>query len=194
MKRILTALPIAMIAAAAIVAGCSQAQAITVIETPTFRYVHDWSEPKNPEGMVRIMQEMEARKAAQAEQEAAEAAIEAEAEYEGYEGDYGYYEAYSGSYSSYGNSFQSDGVAYIGDQEFTWYSQRAAPGGGLTELNANGRHVDESTGFVVDGDGYIAVASPWGQDAVGTVVETPYGQGKVYDVNEGDSYDIYTDF
>lgn len=191
MKQTLIALLIASVAVAAMVVGCTQAQAITVIETPNFRYVHDWSEPKNPEGMVRIMQEIEAKEAAQAEQEAAEAAIEAEAEYvDGY-AEYG---AYSGSYSSYGNSFQSDGVAYIDGQEFTWYSQRTAPGGGLTELNENGRHVDESTGFVVDGDGYIAVASPWGQDAVGTVVDTPYGQGKVYDVNEGDSYDIYTDF
>lgn len=110
------------------------------------------------------------------------------------EPDYGYSEPMVAGGSGYSNDFQSDGVAYIWDQEFTWYSQNVAPGGGLNELNANGRHVDESTGFVVDGDGYIAVASPWGRDKVGTVVETPYGQGKVYDSNEGDSYDLYTDF
>lgn len=105
-----------------------------------------------------------------------------------------YYEepVYQGN--SYGNSFYSDGVAYIGDTEFKWYSQNVMPGGGLDELNANGRHVDEETGFVVDGDGYIAVASPWGKDEIGTVVETPYGQGKVYDENMGDAYDLYTDF
>ena len=102
-----------------------------------------------------------------------------------------------GSYSygnDYGNPFKSQGVAYLGDTEFNWYSQNVMPGGGLTELNENGRHVDEATGFIMDGDGYIAVASPYGVDPVGTVVETPYGQGKVYDSNDGPAYDMYTDF
>lgn len=94
----------------------------------------------------------------------------------------------------YNNSFQSDGVAHIGDTEFNWYSQNVMPGGGLEELNNNGRHVDEESGFVVDGDGFIAVASPWGVDEVGTEIETPFGPGKVYDENQGDTYDLYTDF
>lgn len=102
-----------------------------------------------------------------------------------------------GSYSygnDYGNPFKGQGVAYLGDTEFNWYSQNVMPGGGLTELNENGRHVDEATGFIMDGDGYIAVASPYGVDPVGTVIDTPYGQGKVYDSNNGPAYDMYTDF
>lgn len=110
------------------------------------------------------------------------------------EPDYGYSEPVAAGGSRYDNPFQSAGVANIGDQEFNWYSQNVMPGDGLTTLNENGRHVDEATGFVMDGDGYIAVASPWGRDPVGTVVETPYGQGKVYDSNEGNAYDLYTDF
>lgn len=187
MKR--TTITASLVATLAIIAalaltGCATAQADAPDEKPRaeFAYVHDWSEPKEPQGMVRIKQEMDAR--------AAETAQEAQ------EAEQAYYADYSAPYggNDYGNSFKFDGVAYIGDQEFNWYSQNARPGGGLDELNANGRHVDESTGFVVDGDGYIAVASPWGRDEVGTVVETPFGQGKVYDANEGDAYDLYTDF
>ena len=59
------------------------------------------------------------------------------------------------------------------------------------ELNANGRTVD-SDGYVVDGDGFIAIASPYGADEIGTVVETPFGLGRVYDVCEDGSYDVYT--
>ncbi len=83
------------------------------------------------------------------------------------------------------------GVVSDGENEWTWYSSRVLPGNGLTELNANGRTVNEG-GYVVDGEGYIAVASPYGQDPIGTVVETPYGPGKIYDSNEGGSYDLYT--
>lgn len=85
------------------------------------------------------------------------------------------------------------GVVSDGENEWTWYSSRVLPGNGLTELNANGRTTDDR-GFVVDQDGYIAVASPYGQDPIGTVVETPYGPGKIYDSNEGGSYDIYTNW
>lgn len=193
MKRTITALLIALlavVAASAAMIGCTTASAS---DAPArgyeFRDISDYFAPRVPSGMVRIKQEMDAR-AAEAAQEAEQAAQEAQ------EVEQAYYADYSAPYggNDYGNSFKFDGVAYIGDQEFNWYSQIARPGGGLDELNANGRHVDESTGFVVDGDGYIAVASPWGRDEVGTIVETPFGQGKVYDANEGDAYDIYTDF
>lgn len=83
------------------------------------------------------------------------------------------------------------GVVEDNGRVFTWYSQNVLPGEGLAELNANGRHVGEG-GYVMDADGYIAVASPWGQDPIGTVVETPWGLAKVYDVCEGSSYDVYT--
>lgn len=193
----------AALVAALALSGCATAQADPPDEKTAveFAYVHDWSEPKVPSGMVRIKQEMDARAAETAQ----EAAVEDET---APEPDYWDGTAYSGPYNPdlnnntayinggnpYGNSFYSDGVAYIGDQEFNWYSQNVMPGGGLDELNANGRHVDESTGFVVDKDGYITVASPWGRDEVGTVVDTPFGQGKVYDANEGGAYDLYTDF
>ena len=83
-----------------------------------------------------------------------------------------------------------DGTNYNG-YEFTWYSEKVLPGDGLKELNANGRTVD-SDGYVVDADGFIAIASPWGKDEIGTVVETPFGLGRVYDECEDDSYDVYT--
>ena len=47
---------------------------------------------------------------------------------------------------------------------------------------------------MVDGDGYIALAAPNGEE-IGTVIDTPMGKAKVYDTNPGgDSYDIYTDW
>ena len=90
-----------------------------------------------------------------------------------------------------GTGFMEAGVVEDNGRTYTWYSERVLPGGGLDELNANGRTVNES-GYVVDGDGYIAVASPWGADGIGTVIETPFGMAKVYDACEGDSYDVYT--
>ena len=88
---------------------------------------------------------------------------------------------------------RSAGVVDDGERTWTWYSSNTLPGNGLTDLNNNGRTVDDR-GFVTDGDGYIAVASPWGQDPIGTVIETPYGPGKIYDSNEGGSYDLYTNW
>lgn len=101
-------------------------------------------------------------------------------------------ELYSASYDGSAEDFRRDGVIYYGDFSYTWYSQRVLPGGGLTALNNNGRHVDER-GFVCDGDGYIAVASD--DFPEGTVVDTPFGAGKVYDCGSGyDNIDIYVDF
>ena len=85
---------------------------------------------------------------------------------------------------------RSAGVVYEDGTKYTWYSENVLPGGGLTELNNNGRTVDDQ-GFVVDGDGYIAVASS--DYEIGTVVDTPYGQGKVYDSGcASGTIDIYT--
>ena len=170
MKRIITALPIALIAAAAIVAGCTQAQAITVIETPTFKYVHDWSEPKSPEGAVRIMQEMEAEKAAESQQEAAEAAIQAEAEYEPAWEDYG---AYSGS-ETFGDGFMQQGVREGVDSDTeTWYSSASAWHYRTPEWTADGE------GYYRDSDGYYVVASS--DYAEGTVINTSKGEARVLD-------------
>ena len=89
------------------------------------------------------------------------------------------------------SDFQYQGVIEDNGRVFTWYSERILPGEGLTELNSNGRTVNES-GYVVDGEGYIAVASPYGVDEIGTIIETPFGLAKVYDTCENDSYDLYT--
>ena len=97
------------------------------------------------------------------------------------------------SVSQYDGDFRSAGIVYgENGYSYTWYSQNVLPGSGLTELNSNGRHVDER-GFVCDGDGYIAVASD--DHAMGTVVETPFGEGRVYDSGSGSgNIDIYTDY
>lgn len=114
---------------------------------------------------------------AAAEQAAAEAAAKAA-------------RSYSGG-SGYSSDFKSAGVVYSNGTRYTWYSQRVLNGSGLDALNNNGRHVED--GFVKDGDGYIAVAS--NDHAQGTVVDTPYGQGKVYDSGcASGTIDIYTDY
>lgn len=90
--------------------------------------------------------------------------------------------SYSGGSSSYSGSDDSlsvqqmrrQGVAYANGYRYTYYEESVLPGGGL---DIPGRHHDG--GKVVDGDGYVAVASS--DLAKGTVVDTPLGKGKVYD-------------
>lgn len=197
MKRTINALLIALLAVAAASAaliGCTTASAS---DAPArgyeFRDISDYFAPRVPSGAVRVKQEMDARaaqEAAEAERIAAdEAAVQETHEY--------HETVYYGG-NDYGNPFKSQGVAEDGRYSYGWYSQNVLPGGGLDELNANGRHVDDSTGYVVDGDGYIAVAMD-GVDK-GTIVETPWGEAKVYDRVEGDDapytgfVDVYTDF
>lgn len=120
-------------------------------------------------------------------------------EYYDYSYDYYYYEEpyydysydYSYSYSSSDNpDLYSAGVIYDGGTRYTWYSQNVLPGNGLTELNSNGRTVDEN-GYVVDGDGYIAVATSG--YSKGEVIDTPFGKAKVYDYCETPgTIDVYT--
>ena len=88
--------------------------------------------------------------------------------------------------------FQWLGVVSDESHTYTWYSERVLPGGGLDDLNANGRHSDG--GFVKDGDGYIAVASC--DYEKGTVIDTPFGQAKVYDTGylAPGQVDVYTSF
>lgn len=89
------------------------------------------------------------------------------------------------------SEFEWLGVVEENGVKYTWYSQNVLPGGGLDELNANGRHVEG--GYVVDGDGYIAVASS--DYEKGTVIETPFGTAKVYDTGcASGTIDVYTDF
>ncbi|MBO7702010.1 MAG: hypothetical protein J6S36_03765 [Eggerthellaceae bacterium] len=89
------------------------------------------------------------------------------------------------------DEFQWLGVVEEDGTRYTWYSQNVLPGGGLDELNNNGRHVEG--GYVVDGDGYIAVASS--DYEIGTVVDTPFGEAKVYDTGcASGTIDVYTNF
>lgn len=86
------------------------------------------------------------------------------------------------------DEFRFQGVVYEGATRYTWYSQSILPGGGLDELNTNGRHVEG--GYVVDGDGYIAVASS--DHEKGTVLDTPFGAAKVYDTGcASGTIDVY---
>lgn len=66
------------------------------------------------------------------------------------------------------------GVVYDNGYRYTYYEESVLPGGGL---DIPGRH--HYDGKVVDGDGYICVAS--NDLPRGTVVPTPLGDGKVYD-------------
>lgn len=110
---------------------------------------------------------------------------------------------YSGSYDAYWTEsvvsdvisaaeFQWLGVVSDESHTYTWYSERVLPGGGLDDLNANGRHSED--GFVKDGDGYIAVASC--DYEKGTIIDTPFGQAKVYDTGylQPGQIDVYTSF
>jgi len=97
------------------------------------------------------------------------------------------------TYSADSSDFQTSGVVY--DEygiRYTWYSQNVLPGGGLNDLNSNGRHVDEN-GYICDNEGYIAVASS--DYEMGTIVDTPFGEAKVYDTGcPSGTIDVYTDF
>lgn len=91
-----------------------------------------------------------------------------------------------GNYSGSFKDFMRDGVIYYNGNKYTYYSQRVLPGGGL---DIPGRHTEG--GFVRDGDGYIVIAS---DQPNGTVIETPFGYGKVYDSGtSGNHYDIYVE-
>lgn len=91
--------------------------------------------------------------------------------------------AYSG-----GTDLQTDGVVYGDDgTRYTWYSQNVLPGGGL---DIPGRSVSDE-GYVVDGDGNIAVASS--DYEYGTQLETPWGDAVVYDTGcASGTVDVYT--
>lgn len=91
--------------------------------------------------------------------------------------------------SHYSGDFKSEGEVYYNGYRFTWYSENVLPGGGLTKLNNNGRHVD-SQGFIRDGDGYIACAS--NDFSEGTTIDTPFGTGKIYDCGcDSGTVDVY---
>lgn len=136
----------------------------------------DENETKISEIRVTLQEAKEAEEA----RLAAEAAARARAVQSYSTSGYSYSGNTSGSYSD----FMRDGVVYYGGNKYTYYSQSVLPGGGL---NIPGRHVDG--GFVKDGDGYIVIAN---SAANGTVVDTPWGTGKVYDKGtSGNHMDVY---
>lgn len=85
--------------------------------------------------------------------------------------------------------FKRDGVISYNGWIFTWYSENVLPGRGL---KIDGRHSDGD--FVRDGEGYIVLASVNLQK--GEIIDTPFGEGKVYDTGDFSSgvIDIYTSF
>lgn len=72
------------------------------------------------------------------------------------------------------NDLKVKGVINWGGYRYTWYSEKVLPG---TGLNIPGRHSDGN--FVRDVNNYICLASS--ELAKGTIVTTPWGQGKIYD-------------
>lgn len=85
-----------------------------------------------------------------------------------------------------GASFMRDGVIIEDDTRYSWYSSNATRHYQTNEWSA------DSDGVYRDSDGYVVVAS---QDAKGTVVDTPFGEAKVYDYCETPgTVDIYTNY
>lgn len=161
-----------------------------------FVVVNDLPAPSTAPADEHVRYEQLAARAARIAQEAAEAE-EAEQYQQWYEYDVtAYYAPANDTFSAEDGvtaaEFQWRGVVEDGEHFYTWYSERVLPGGGLTDLNANGRHSDG--GYVKDGDGYIAVASC--DYEKGTVIETPFGAAKVYDTGylQPGQIDVYTSF
>lgn len=88
-------------------------------------------------------------------------------------------------------SYVLNGVSITQNGSFTYYGEDVLPGPGLVIPGRT--HAD---GFVVDGDGYIVVAGSQNQKANHTIVPTPFAgrYGKVYDVCDGPSFDLYTQY
>ena len=154
--------------------------------------VTDWPREEEPPTLKPIVEAQEKR-AEDAKREAEEAIAEPVEDY--WYPDYGVSDGggYDGDWAS---NLKFSGGGEYGGYSFGWYSQNVMPGGGLDELNGNGRHVDDRD-FVCDGDGYIAVAMD-GVDR-GTTIDTPWGAAKVYDsVSDSDEYtgfvDVYVNY
>ena len=117
---------LAIIAALAL-AGCATAQADAPEEKPAaeFAYVHDWAEPKEPNGMVRIKKEMDARAAeSQSEAPIAEQA-DSQPEYwdvTAYSGPYDPELDNNPAYIGGGDGFAQQGVREFNGREERWYS------------------------------------------------------------------------
>lgn len=131
---------------------------------------------------------------AQAKREAAQPAEEpAQEEWveEYYEPVYVEYSGYTGGSTAttthdllngQGRAYDENGTSY------TWFPNDI--GNGSIEYRIPGCHYDDS-GVAYDQDGYIAVAADGHE--YGEVIDTPYGEAKVYDFGSGyGNVDIYT--
>lgn len=192
MKRTLNALLIATaLMLSAVLTACATAQA-DAPEKPAveFKYVHDWSEPKEPQGMVRIKQEMDA-KAAESQSEAPIAEqVDSQPDY--WDGNY-----YSGPYDpelnnnpayiNGGDGFMQQGVREFEGRTETWYSSNQA------YHYRTGEWTADDEGYYRDSDGYYVVASE--DHAEGEVFNTSKGKAKVYDSGcDSGVTDFYTNF
>lgn len=150
-----------------------------IIQHESLEVIDDIMEPESEEeAEITIVEEMKE--------------VEEEIQVEAYSPIETYVSSASSNASGRGADFMASGVVFENDIRYSWYSQNVLPGGGLDELNANGRHVDEE-GFIRDTDGYVAVASC--DYEKGTIVDTPFGEGKVYDwCAVPGTIDIYTNF
>ena len=88
------------------------------------------------------------------------------------------------------NNFKNAGVIFENGYKYTWYSTNEGSAGYVPGIP--GRYTDPS-GIIRDGNDYIVVASSTHNK--GTVVPTPFGEGKVYDTGCAlNVIDIYTNF
>ena len=84
--------------------------------------------------------------------------------------------------------FRKHGVIYGNGYKYTWYSEKVLPGGAL---EIPGRWSDGN--YVRDEDGYIVMAHE--SLPMGTVIDSPFGEGKIYDrCPTPGVLDVYTSF
>lgn len=85
------------------------------------------------------------------------------------------------------NNFKRDGVVYQDGTEYTWYSSN------VLYHQDTGQWTAGDDGFYRDSDGYLVVASD--DDSYGDTVDTPWGEGKVYDNGCGSGkIDMYVNY
>ena len=153
-----------------VLAGCAT---VVAEEPPTAKYdsvflaVNDVDEPQ---GAVRIVQEIEAK---QTTEEEAVAEEEADVELETYyEEDYSWVESYEPSYS--GDGFKQQGIRDgVDSATETWYSSNQA------YHYRTGEWSTDDEGYYRDAEGYYVVAS--NDYEQGSVVNTSKGEARVYD-------------
>lgn len=184
MKRITI---IALALALMLCAGCVTKITAVQGEQPTAKYDSAFLQVRDvdePQGAVRIAQEIEAREAERAAAEAAAEAAAIEQEYAEY-WEAGYYEP---TYSYSGDGFMQEGVrAGVDSDTETWYSSNAA-----YHYRTNEWTPDDE-GYYRDADGYYVVASD--DYPEGSVVTTSKGEAKVYDSGtDSGNIDMYVNW